>query len=200
MRDLVLGGGPWSASQRAAILEYCESDVLALERLLPAMLPQIDLPRALLRGRYMAASAAMEHAGVPIDGETLGRLREHWTDLQDELIAAIDADYAVFDGRTFKADRFEAFLVRNNIPWVRLPGGALDLQESTFRQMAKAYPIISPLHELRHSLSELRLNALSVGTDKIATERCCGRSRRRRGAISPATANIFSALVCGFAD
>ena len=32
-----------------AILDYCESDVEALARLLPAMLLQIDLPRALLR-------------------------------------------------------------------------------------------------------------------------------------------------------
>jgi DNA polymerase I len=67
MRDLVLRGGPWSETERTAILDYCESDVLALERLLPAMLPGIDLPRALLRGRYMAAAAAMEHAGTPID-------------------------------------------------------------------------------------------------------------------------------------
>ena len=47
LRALILSGGPWSADDRAAILEYCESDVLALERLLPAMLPRIDLPRAL---------------------------------------------------------------------------------------------------------------------------------------------------------
>ena len=67
MRDLVLRGGPWSADERAAILAYCGGDVVALERLLPAMLPQIDLPRALFRGRYMAAAAAMEHNGVPID-------------------------------------------------------------------------------------------------------------------------------------
>ena len=55
-----------------AILDYCESDVVALARLLPRMLPHIDLPRALLRGRYMAAAAAMEHAGVPIDVPTAG--------------------------------------------------------------------------------------------------------------------------------
>src|SRR5262245_18931607 len=52
MRALIMGGGPWSADQREAILSYCASDVDALARLLPAMLPQIDLPRALLRGRY----------------------------------------------------------------------------------------------------------------------------------------------------
>ena len=53
------------------ILDYCEGDVAALERLLPAMLPHIDLPRALFRGRYMAAAAAMEFNGVPIDVPTL---------------------------------------------------------------------------------------------------------------------------------
>src|SRR5262252_10905428 len=51
MRDLVLRGGPWSKEERIAILDYCQSDVVALERLLPAMVPAIDLPRALLRGR-----------------------------------------------------------------------------------------------------------------------------------------------------
>ena len=71
MRALVLRGGPWSGAEREAILDYCESDVSALVRLLPVMLPSIDLPRALLRGRYMAAVAVMEHAGVPIDTQTL---------------------------------------------------------------------------------------------------------------------------------
>jgi hypothetical protein len=66
MRDLVLRGGPWTDTERAAILDYCESDVAALARLLPAMLPRIDLPRALFRGRYMAASARMERNGVPV--------------------------------------------------------------------------------------------------------------------------------------
>ena len=129
------------------------------------MLPHIDLPRALLRGRYMAASAAMEFNGIPMDVETLQRLRDHWTNIQDALIAAIDADYGVFEGRTFKASKFEAFLVRHDIPWARLESGALDLDRNTFREMAKAYPIIAPLHELRHALSELRLNALTVGDD-----------------------------------
>lgn len=166
MRDLILGGGPWSLEQRKAILEYCETDVVGLERLLPAMLPHIDLPRALLRGRYMAAAAAMEFSGVPIDVETLDLLRRYWTAIKGQLISAIDADYGVFDGQTFKTDRFEAFLVRHQIPWARLPGGgALDLERNTFREMAKAYPIIAPLHELRHALSELRLNDLSVGED-----------------------------------
>jgi DNA polymerase I len=64
MRDLILRGGPWSNVEQAQILDYCESDVAALVRLLPVMLPKIDLPRALLRGRYMSAVARMERNGV----------------------------------------------------------------------------------------------------------------------------------------
>jgi DNA polymerase-1 len=52
MRALIMAGGPWTDDERRAILDYCSEDVAALERLLSAMLPHIDLPRALLRGRY----------------------------------------------------------------------------------------------------------------------------------------------------
>jgi hypothetical protein len=136
-----------------------------LERLLPAMLPRIDLPRAGLRGRYMKAAAIMEHNGTPIDTETLELLRQYWADIQDDLIAEIDADYGVFDGRTFKAERWEKYLVAHDIPWPRLESGRLDLSDNAFRQMAKAYPVVSPVRELRSSLSELRLNDLAVGQD-----------------------------------
>ena len=165
MRELILTGGPWSAQQQADIIAYCESDVLALERLLVAMLPGIDLPRALLRGRYMAAAAAMEHSGVPIDTEMLALLRANWLDIQDQLIAAIDSQYGVFDSRTFKADRFGGWLAANNIPWPRLESGRLDLDDDAFRQMARAYPAVAPLRELRSSLAELRLSDLAVGRD-----------------------------------
>src|SRR5262249_3989853 len=37
--------------------------------------------------------------------------------------------------------------------------------DETFRQQAKAYPVIAPLRELRSSLSELRLMDLQVGSD-----------------------------------
>ena len=50
MRDLAIRGGPFTADEKTALVGYCESDVLALDKLLPAMLPQIDLPRALYVG------------------------------------------------------------------------------------------------------------------------------------------------------
>jgi hypothetical protein len=165
MRALVMRGGPWSGVERAQILDYCESDVAALARLLPAMLPQTDVPRALLRGRYMSAVARMERNGVPIDVGTLKLLRLSWSKIQDQLIEEIDADYGVFDGRTFKADRFAAWLTKAGIPWPRLESGRLDLSDDAFREMARGYPTIAPLRELRGALSEMRLADLAVGGD-----------------------------------
>jgi DNA polymerase I len=161
-----IGNGTWVGRYtQEEILDYCMGDVDALARLLPAMLPRIDLPRALLRGRYMAAAARMEYAGVPIDAPMLNKLQQHWVPIQDKLIERIDTDYGVFEGRTFKLERFEAWLARSGIPWPRLDSGRLDLSDDTFRQMARIYPAVSPLRELRSSLADLRLNDLAVGHD-----------------------------------
>ncbi len=67
MRELATRGGPFSAHERAALLEYCESDVRALPRLLGNMAEGLDLPRALLRGRYVKAAAqAYSSATKPV--------------------------------------------------------------------------------------------------------------------------------------
>ena len=165
MRALVLRGGPWSDTERAAILDYCETDVEALARLLPVMLPKIDVPRALLRGRYMAAVARIERNGVPIDTRTLGQLKRHWLDIQDQLIAEIDKDYGVYEGRTFKADRFAGWLGRTGIAWPHHQSGRLDLSDDAFREAARAHPVVVRLRELRSALSEMRLADLAVGRD-----------------------------------
>lgn len=165
MRDLAMRGGPWTKNEKHNLLDYCESDVRALEQLLPKMMPRIDLPRALLRGRFMATAAIIENCGIPIDAPALGTLSRNWETLQDELIARIDAQYGVFDGRTFKRDRFAALLAARNISWPHLASGQLDLRDDTFREMAKAHPEISPLRELRHALAGMRLADLAVGAD-----------------------------------
>jgi hypothetical protein len=322
MRNLALRGGEYSEAERLALLDYCQSDVDALAKLLPAMLPRIDLPRALYRGRYMAAAARMEWAGIPVDVSTLARLRQHWPAIKSRLVAAVDRGYGCYvptgtkkidpdtilgsavlstaaewkidpyvlieavdylhgeeregtaehlqaitaarkatglttariaswerGGRdcatwpaldvqartlarelpalgiglgyeqdatvddtdyagglwellreperrvrpkhdpvilrraaemasggntdrymssrsmTFSAEQFAAWLIRTGIPWPRLPSGALALDDDTFRQMAKAHPAVAPLRELRHTLGELRLESLAVGSD-----------------------------------
>jgi hypothetical protein len=175
-----IGDGTWRGRfEQAEVLDYCAGDVLDLERLLRAMAPRIDLPRALLRGRYMGAAAAIEFNGSPIDVPTLEPLREHWTGIQDQLIVEIDRDYGVFDGRTFKADRWVRWLTDHGIPWPRLESGQLALDDDTFRHMARAHPEVAPMRELRHALSSLRLADLAVGRD--------GRNRTLLGAFGSRT-------------
>jgi hypothetical protein len=165
MRNLVLRGGPWDPAEQRAILDYCESDVLALAKLLPAMQGDIDWPRAMLQGRYAVAVAQIEANGVPIDIDTLAVLKAEWQGIQHSLIAAVDADFGVYDGTTFKQDRFEKLLIRNGIAWPRLATGALDLQDNTFKDMARMHPQLAPLRELRGALSQMRLSDLHVGDD-----------------------------------
>jgi hypothetical protein len=334
MRQLAMRGGPFTAEERRSLLDYCQTDVDALARLLPAMLPRIVLPsldaeghrkalgQALLRGRYMAAAARMEHNGVPLDAEALDKLWTQWDRIKGRLVAAVDAPYGVYvptgqrviDPKTtlgaalletardwgidvhqladavgylwraereanadafaarkaarkatgltrrrigqmedvgkdfshlrgfdvtarslagelpalgigegyssesgddnndqanalwdvlgnceekqkprhhpailrqaaelvyergpdnpdqfrpmaFSAARFAAYLEREGIPWPRLESGALALDDDTFREMARAYPTVAPLRELRHALGQLRLHELAVGAD-----------------------------------
>jgi hypothetical protein len=165
MRDLILSRGPWSEKQEAEILDYCQSDVEALAQLFLKMKPLIDWPRALLRGHYMKAVSQIQACGIPIDVALLHETLLYWDQIRGQLIDRIDAAYGVYEDQTFKKDKFEAYLVQSGIPWPRLPTGSLDLSENAFRQAARGYPQIAPLHELRSTLSKLRLNGLTVGED-----------------------------------
>ena len=133
--------------------------------LLPKMAPKISIDHALIRGRYMQAVARMESVGIPIDLPLLEILRAGWDSIQDDLIADVDKDFGVYEGRTFKTELFARYLLRNQIAWLRLPSGNLDLKDDTFRVMAKVHTNLSPLRELRHSLGQMRLTKFEVGAD-----------------------------------
>ena len=166
MRQLAIRGGPFTDAERDSLLAYCGEDVAALARLLPAMLPRIDLPRALLRGRYAWAVAAMEHRGIPLDVPTFEHLKTRWSAVQSQLVAEVDQRYHVFDGTTFKRDRFARYLVKRGIPWPMLETGQLDLSDDTFRSQAKAHPAVAELRELRAALGQMRLfEDLAIGPD-----------------------------------
>ena len=166
MRQLAIRGGPFTDAEREALLAYCGEDVAAMARLLPAMLPRIDLPRALLRGRYAWAVAAMEHRGIPLDVSTFEHLKTRWGAVQSQLVAEVDQRYHIFDGTVFKRDRFARYLVERGIPWPSLDTGQLDLSDDTFRSQAKAHPAVAELRELRAALGQMRLfEDLAIGPD-----------------------------------
>ena len=169
MRVLILRG-PWSKDQETAILDYCQQDVIALGPLLEAMInrnpwTELQLNQALLRGRYMQAVGFMQHYGIPIDLRLLDSLNANWDAIKTCLITTIDEQYGVYVEGSFKEALFESYLAREGITWPRLNSGRLALDRNTFSDMSKRYPIVKPLHELRKTLGELKLNKLAVGRD-----------------------------------
>ena len=98
MQNRVIEGWPFSDAEREQILSYCLGDVDALAKLLPKMLPDIDLGVALYRGASVAAAALMEHRGVPIDMEIFSQLqdKQKWAGVRDAMVPAIDARYGVY--------------------------------------------------------------------------------------------------------
>jgi DNA polymerase I len=162
----IINRGNWNREEVEDIKRYNLIDVDGTERLMLTMYPLLDQPRALYRGLFTPTAADMEWRGVPVDMRDLTRLRRHWTDIQDRLIVRINRNYGLYDGRTFKEDAFVRWLEIEGIPWPRLDSGRLALDDSVFRAIGKTYPDrIGPLRELRHALSQLRLEALAVGED-----------------------------------
>jgi DNA polymerase-1 len=173
MQKRVMQGWPFSPEERRQILVYCESDVDALRRLLTCMLPEIDLGVALYHGEFAAASALMEHRGVPIDMEVFPQLADKttWSAVRDALVPAIDAQYGVYvrdaSGEwSFNLKLFTAYLEREGITgWPLLESGKLNLRRKTFEDMSKGWAQLEELRQLRHARDKMRKVKLAVGAD-----------------------------------
>jgi DNA polymerase I len=178
MRDRIIQGPPFTAEERARILDYCEDDVRSLALLVRHIVPTIrSLPHAMARAKFMWAIARQERRGIPLDLPFLTRLRSQWSSIQSELVMALDAPFGIYefeDGRPhWRKARFADYVKRHRMGWPTYADGTFDERDQTFREMEGRYPQIGPLRELRYSLSKLRLNDLAVGTD--------GRSRTLLG-------------------
>lgn len=166
MRDLALRDGQdYSVVERLALLAYCAGDVELTTRLLNAMEQGIDWPRALLRGRYLAALTQVEAAGIPIGMALLQAFRAHQASIKQHLISEVGSQYNVYRGGSFSRAAFREYLDRKGIDWPKLPSGELRLDEDTFKDMATAYPELKALATLRKTLAQLRQEKLTVGED-----------------------------------
>jgi hypothetical protein len=165
MQQLAMRSGEHTREERENLLGYCERDVSALAQIFYRIEPHLDVERAVLRGEYMKVVAQMEHRGVPIDARALEQLRLYWSQIEGRLISRIDANFHVFEGRTFRLDKFASYLAEWDIPWPRLESGRLNLDDDTFRFMAARYRTLSSLRELRGALSKMRHGQLAIGAD-----------------------------------
>ena len=145
----------------------------------------------------MKAAAMMENVGIPVDIGTLTVLKNNWELIEDRLIRRVDADYGIYEGRSFKSERFAAWLAQKGIPWPQLESGRLALDDDTFHIMAARFPEIEPIRQVRVSLSQMRLADLAVGPDS-RNRALLSAFGHEPGAISLVTRSSFSGRQSGY--
>jgi DNA polymerase-1 len=173
MRDRIVQGWPFTPEERQKIQDYAAGDVNDLLRLLDRILPEIDLGIALYHGEFAAASALMEHRGVPIDMEIFSQLADQkiWRNVRDAMVPIIDAQYGVYvrdagGDWSFNMKLFMAYLARAGIQgWPLLESGKLDMRRKTFENMTRGWPQLEELRQLRHTRDKMRKVKLAVGAD-----------------------------------
>lgn len=169
MRERISNWFPFTPEEQQSITSYCDSDVIGLYHLFGHMQNKIDWPRALLRGRYMWAAAAMEWAGIPIDPVLWPLLKTNWKFFRRHLIEAVDKRYGVFDGTTLKYQRLRDWARDNHIDWPLTPTGKPKTDEDTLKELSVTHPKLGAFKELMATLNLFKLGVkLAVGSDSRA--------------------------------
>ncbi|MFT5467533.1 MAG: DNA polymerase-1 [Verrucomicrobiales bacterium] len=164
-RGLAIRGGPYTAEEKLGLLEYCREDVDGTVALFEKMRSHLDVPRALLRGRFAVCASKVQQHGIPLDEANLQHIQDHRECLRAGLIEDVDESYHVFENGKFSSCRFQRWAKSQRIPWPHHPSGKPVLDRDTFSDMAKLHPSVQPLHELRKTLSELNNQNLAVAPD-----------------------------------
>ncbi len=169
-RELCIRGGPFSEADKTLILEYCESDVIALSKLLPRMLGFIDFHPALFRGRYMAAVAAMERRGIPLDQELAKRFRDRWDAVVHRLITDSKSEFDVIGNKDIDQKKFAIWLESNGLlhSWPRnfSKSSSLRSDTDTLSDWGKSFPQVMGLKEFLGTVRRTKLvDKLQIGSD-----------------------------------
>ena len=153
----------------------------------------INLPQALIRGRYLTALARISANGIPVNTRSVSIIQEYGSQIQLGLIHRYDAETGFFNRWTRKLvyNRFHDYLARRNFSWPLTASGRLDLKKDTVKMMALLYPELQQFAELKGTLGRFGLlHRLPIGPD--------GRNRThlspfgtRTGRNQPSTAEFI---------
>ena len=166
MRDRILAGPPYSDEEREQILTYCADDVRMTADLWHAV--PVDHPRAMVRGSYAWACGVMEQRGIPVDTQTLAKLRRHWGKIRTRMIEEVNPIYGCpFDDTgIFRDSRFAPWIAQHGIDWPRTERTrALAMGGDVLKDIVKTYPEVQALADLKGILGEARTFSLPVGED-----------------------------------
>jgi hypothetical protein len=157
----------WTPELQAELLDYCLDDTRKLAELWRAMKFALDWPQAQLRGLYTLVCAAIEHAGIPVDGKLFRRLAANWDRIKGHYIAELEQHYGFAfhpDGH-FSQSRFLEWTAAQGIDWPLAPHGAPKLNDRTLRAMARQFPQLQKFRETYSHILDCKVSALPVGAD-----------------------------------
>jgi DNA polymerase-1 len=178
MRDLILRGGPFSPEEQTQILTYCMEDTLNTRKLFDAMLPTLDIARAIQRGSYTRVVASVEYHGVPVDTDAIAKLKSDWPAIMVRLAEKLEFDhhygvYSIVDGRAkWSTGGFNALVHRVGLArtWPKTKTGQFSTSDGgkggeVFKQMAELRPELKDLRQLKKTFGEMKVFDLPVGQD-----------------------------------
>jgi hypothetical protein len=182
---------------REGILDYCWTDIDALDQLLPHM-PVTNWGEALLRGSYMKADAWMVHRGIPVDKPLRDDLATHWEELRGAMIDDLNTRYPVFEKRVFKQELLARWMEKNEICyWPRTPSGLYSTEKEVLRAMSERCPAAEELCSTKITLNQLKTFDLAVGDDW--RNRCMlSAFRTKTGRNAPSNSEFVFGLNAAF--
>jgi hypothetical protein len=182
----------YSEEERRRTQDYCRTDVVGLEALMPKM-KFGSLSHALHNGRYGPAVARMQAAGVPIDTELYQGLVEVFPNLKGDLIADVDSQLlesaktylerrrtqgelvdleptGFYEGEHRRLHLIERWLDIHQLQntWPRTPTGLPALDGDSLEGQELLHPELPVLHlfrELAATIDQLKLGELPIGAD-----------------------------------
>ena len=93
------------------------------------------------------------------------RLRLGWEDIKIDLIEAVDKDYGIYDGTTFKSGTVPRVAPRRRHRLAVDRDRPATLSTTTRSGTCPSCTPLAPLRELRHAVNDLRPAQLAVGRD-----------------------------------
>ena len=155
MRDLILSKKEFTDDEKIKILDYCDSDIKYLPKLLKRMIRELKSKYSpkdrrkikqdmLLRGNYGARTAKMESLGYPIDYEATRSFSNSVKPLLFEMQTEIQADFSsitpfLIDKKgekyTQKQKNIRAWVeTQKHENWLRTDQGELSLSLNAFER------------------------------------------------------------------
>jgi hypothetical protein len=188
IRERIIKGKPFTNEERILILRYCLGDVLLLEKLLWAMLPDIgNVNQALMRGEYVKFTAEMFCRGIPADpwSAALLRPKKNRTALRLRAISDTSLTHGLYQGPSLTQLQMREFVVRHKLDW-RTTGkvGRLGIAHRDFVALEELHPEFRGLADItKPSTSCTNCSCFPAATD--ASGHLFGPSRQLPLALHP---------------